>query len=430
MKIKKFICLSMCAIMLIGCSACKKNPTDSSSDYYSNISSTVSYSDVEFIESNSSSANDETGNSSQNPTSSTTSDSTDSSTKSEPTPSKDALEETFGFSSIKKVEYYCIKNIPQSDALYAVATIITNNGEDICDFTSEIICKDKNVTVNDKIITIPQSYLKSKDSILLTARHVASGISYDFTLKFEKPWNVIFEDNFDGTELNTDVWEVWDEMRDNKYSYSKDAMFLDGKGNLINRVSVLKDYDPAVQDSRQSGAITTKDKYETTYGYFEIRMKPHLTTGMWSAFWLMAGDMGDVDAVEDNSAVNGCEIDVVETIFSQKLPSHAIHWDGYYNDQTETFSASTLIKPNPEVFDGNFHTFAVRWSGYEYVFLVDGKVTVTAYPDHMGICKEPAYLLISSHIGEWAGNVTLQPGEYSDTVVDYVRVYQSSNDPK
>lgn len=392
MNVKRICCFILCIIMLVGCAACKKNPAQPSA------ASTVS---------------DKPSSS----TNSTTSESID-------------LEKTYGFSSIKKVEYYCIKNIPQSDALYAVASIITNNDDDICDFTCEIISEDKNITIEDKIITIPQSYLKSKKSIPLTARHISSGISYDFTLKFEKDWNLLFEDSFEGTELNTDIWNVWD-SNDWQYFYSPDAMFLDGEGHLINRVSILENPDPTYGYTRQSGAITTKDKYTATYGYFEIRMIPHRTTGMWSAFWLMAGDMGDKDAVADDSAENGCEIDVVESIYKDSLPSHAIHWDGYYNDQTESFGSNSLLKPMPEVFDGNFHTFAVRWSGYEYVFLVDGKVTVTAYADSIGICNQPAYMLISSHFGEtWAGAVSLQPGEYSDTVVDYVRIYQSPNDPE
>lgn len=46
------------------------------------------------------------------------------------------------------------------------------------------------------------------------------------------------------------------------------------------------------------------------------------------------------------------------------------------------------------------------------------------------ICNQPAYMLISSHFGEtWAGDVTLKAGEYSDTVVDYVKIYQSPSNP-
>ena len=112
-----------------------------------------------------------------------------------------------------------------------------------------------------------------------------------------------------------------------QYFYSPDSIFLDGKGHLVNRVSILDTPHPEYEYTRKSGAITSKDKYDSTYGYYEISMIPHLTTGFWGAFWLMAGDMGDPDAADDNSSVNGAEIDVVETIFDTKIPSHAVHWD-------------------------------------------------------------------------------------------------------
>lgn len=274
---------------------------------------------------------------------------------------------------------------------------------------------------------MPYDYIKKHDSVKLTAYHSGTEAKYDFTIKFEDEWNVIFEDNFDGNTINTDIWNIWDSA-DWQYFYSPDSLFLDGEGHLINRVSILETPDSKYGYSRQSGAMTTKDKYTSTYGYYEIRLKPHLTYGMWSAFWLMAGDMEDKDAANDGTATNGCEIDILESIYKTKIPSHAIHWDGYYNDQTKSLNIYGKMAPMPEVFDGNFHTFAVRWSDQGYTFLVDGKITYTT--TEADSCNQPAYMLISSHFGEtWAGDVTLKAGEYSDTVVDYVKVYQSPKDP-
>ena len=328
--------------------------------------------------------------------------------------------------ALKRLIITVQKNFPENDAIYIVTDIITDADTNICDATTQILCDDKSIKIEQKIITVPYSYIEKHKSVKLTAYHAGTEAKYDFDLNFEDKWDVIFEDNFDGTTINTDIWNIWDSA-DWQYFYSPDSLFLDGKGNLINRVSILETADSKYGYVRQSGAMTTKDKYTSTYGYYEVRLKPHLTYGMWSAFWLMAGDMDNKDAANDGTATNGCEIDVIESIYKTKIPSHAIHWDGYTN--TKSLNTSSSLTAKPEVFDGNFHTFAVRWSEQGYAFLVDGTITYTT--TEVDCCNQPAYLLISSHFGEvWAGDVTLKAGEYSDTVVDYVKVYQSPKDPK
>ena len=330
----------------------------------------------------------------------------------------------YGFSEIKKVNYYCAKNTPKSDSIYVVSSVTTDK-EEKKSIDLKLICSNEDIKINGKSITIPYEYTKKHKSVKLNALHEPTGISCDFTLKFEDKWELTFEDNFDGTELNTDVWNVWDEMRDWRYAYSKDNIFLDGKGNLINRMSVSDDYDAETGEGRFTGTITTLDKFEQTYGYYEIRMIPNLTSGLWSAFWLVGGDMSDKDAADDGSAENGFEVDIVETYYYRTDPAQTIHWDGYYNDQTK--SKSFKMAGLDHIFDGDYHTFAFRWGPDEYAFLIDGEVTNTT--SEMGICNMPAYVLVSAHYGN-AGEFVMKPGEYSDMIVDYVKVYQSPTDPK
>lgn len=331
------------------------------------------------------------------------------------------MEEKYGFNSIENVEYNCLKDIPYGDAEYEITGVLTDKGSDV-GYVSDITCDDKGVTVNEKVVTIPYEYKKKHDYVTITAKHKFSKTSCKFKINFDK-WDLIFEDNFDGTTLNTKIWNVWDSA-DWQYFYSPDSIFLDGKGHLVSRVSILDNPDPKYEYTRKSSAITSKDKYDSTYGYYEISMIPHLTTGFWGAFWLMAGDM-DGDAPDDNSSVNGAEIDVAETIFDTKITNHAVHWDGYEN--TKSWNIYNELSPIPNVFDGKFHTFAVRWTPDEYVFMIDGNVT--ARTEAQGGCNQPAYMLISSHFGEWwAGDLTLKAGEYSDMIVDYVRIYQTPSD--
>lgn len=385
MSIKRILCLTLCFALLLCCSACKNVDTFTSSDCI-----------------NTSSIKDNT-----------------SSTESALT--IDKLEKEYGFSSIKDVKYYCVKNVPESDAIYTITQIINNHDNNVCDYTFDVLCENKDVKIDDKTITIPYSYLQKNNSIELTVIHYLSNITYNFTLKLENEWTLLFEDNFDGTELNTEVWNVWDEERDWRYSYSKDNMLLDSQGNLVNRMSVLKEPDAATGETRTTGTITTKDKFETTYGYFEIRMKPHQAAGLMGAFWLMCGDMGDKDAADDGTAVNGCEIDIVETFYHTKNPSHTIHWDGYTHTKSQGFNN----QGRDDIFDGNFHTFAFLWTPEEYVFFIDNEIT--ARTNEIDICNQPGYILISSHFNSNAGELPIGVGEHTDMIVDYVKVYKNKN---
>ena len=425
MKFNRILCLMLCVAILLCATACRKNPSSLSSNSSDTSSFEEVYQDVEFIEPDNTVTSSKTDTSSQNNTSSTVSDS-----GSKPTPSqtddsaKDVLAMLYGFKSIEKVNYYCVKNLPNSDAIYAITEIITDTGTNICDSTSEILCDDKNIKIDQKIITVPYSYLKKHKSVKLTAYHSGMDVKLDFTIKFEDKWDLVFEDDFEGTTIDLNKWNIWDEMRDWRYSYSKDNMILDGKGNLINRMSVLEKPDTVTGETQISGAMTTQGKFETTYGYFEIRMIPHKAEGLMGAFWLMCGDMGDKDAADDGTAKNGCEIDIIETFYHRKDPSHTIHWDGYTHTKSHHFNNSG----RDDIFDGNYHTFAFRWSPTEYAFLIDN--VVTGKTNEVDICDQPGYLLISSHFNTNAGTLPIGAGEHTDMIVDYVRVYQCPNDPK
>lgn len=429
MKSKRVFCLALCLSLLMGTAACSKVEDAFSSNSSGGVISTVTsskedYTDAEIVSSEDNSS--VSSNTSSNTSSSTTSN-TSSTTSSEGNSlsAGDLMEMLYGFKSIKRVDYNCIRNLEGSDTMYSVSAIITNKDTDIVTDTSVLIsCADKNVKIDGTVITVPASYTKNKKSVKCTVEHSGVGTKYDFTIKPVGSWNLIFEDTFDGPTVNTDVWNVWDEKRDWRYSYSKDNMFIDANGNLVNRMSVNENPDAVTGETQISGAMTTQGKFETTYGYFEVRLKPHKAAGLMGAFWLMCGDMGDKNAADDGTAKNGCEVDIIETFYHRLDPSHTIHWDGYTYTKSHGFSNSG----REDIFDGNFHTFAFRWSPTEYTFFIDG--VVSAKTTKVDICDQPGYLLISSHFNTNAGTLPIGVGEHTDMLVDYVRVYSCPEDTK
>ncbi len=415
---KKIISLIICFVMVLSISACNNVDENSSTNSSDNSSSPAST--VTSTEQNTSKQPDSSSNNSSSKPDNSSNDSSDNSSN---TSSQD-----YGLSRITNITYKCLKDLPGGDAQYQLDTVSTDTGTAL-DYMFDLSCKDKSIKIDKLVVTIPFEYRQKHDSVTVTATHRFAKISGEFVIKFDK-WNLVFEDDFNGTTLNTNVWNVWDEKRDSGYAYSKQNSFLDGKGNLVNRMSVLKEPDPITGQTKLTSVIETNDKFETTYGYFEIRMIPHRAMGLMGAFWLNCGDMSNENAPKDNTAVNGCEIDIVETFYHTKTPAQTIHWDGYgwYQDengewQTVTKTKGLYVPPMENIFDGNYHTFSLYWSPEEYIFFVDGEVTNRT--DVMGICNQPGYILISSHFNTDAGELPLKPGEHTDMIVDYVRVYKT-----
>jgi len=246
--------------------------------------------------------------------------------------------------------------------------------------------------------------------------------------------NLIFSDDFDGTELNKINWDLcpeWD--RQGRSTWKDDMVYVSG-GNLhlkFKRDAALgasKSKNSAIANNWiRAGAVRTRKKNDTilfqnNYGYYEARIKFPVVSGTWGAFWLMGTTVGSVG----NGGKDGTEIDIVETIRNQNGEYNAaLHWDGYGADHKSVGSDKNNRPVN--IYDGEFHVFALDWSPTEYVFSVDGKefwrVDGGAKFQNVGINKKPNYIKLTVESADWAGDIPNDFNE-SEMLVDYVRVYR------
>ncbi|MCM1523351.1 MAG: glycoside hydrolase family 16 protein [Ruminococcus sp.] len=255
---------------------------------------------------------------------------------------------------------------------------------------------------------------------VLTAVSTAAGknVESDNDLKNEitvdgKDYIIVFEDDFDGGELDGSKWKRCPEQkRQDRNNYWRDEMsYLDGKGNLV----IGMKYDK-YRGEYMSGGVRTKGLFEQAYGYFEIRCTVNTVPGYWTAFWLM----NDCVVSEENGGVDGTEIDIFESPFcGEGKIQHTLNWDGY----GKAHKALGKIT-DADVYDGEYHTFGLLWTEEEYVFYIDGKETWrTCAEEAEGVCGEPLYIKISSETGSWTG--LADPKTLPDEMmVDYVRVYK------
>lgn len=218
-----------------------------------------------------------------------------------------------------------------------------------------------------------------------------------------KAWKLVWQDEFNGTQLDESKWEVPENRRRDGF-WSRKAISLDGKGNLV--ISALKEGDKFLD-----GCVRTRGKFEHAFGYFVARTKFQKEEGHWTAFWMYAPSVGKIG----NEGRDGTEIDIMEKPSLDDEMNHALHWDGYgkqHRSKAHKFKV-------PGIMDG-YHDFALWWTPSEYVFYVDGKETWRT--DAGGVCQVPLYLKLSDEIGKWAGDIKKAklPDEF---LVDYVRVY-------
>ena len=218
-----------------------------------------------------------------------------------------------------------------------------------------------------------------------------------------KAWKLVWNDEFEGTKLDSSKWEVPEGPRRDGH-WSRKAIALTGEGKLV--ISALKEGDRYLD-----GCVRTRGKFEHAFGYYVARAKFQQQPGHWTAFWLYNASVGKVG----NDGRDGTEIDIMEKPWLNEKVQHALHWDGY----GEHHRSKGHVARAPGVMEG-YHDFGLWWSEDEYVFYVDGKETWRTNAG--GVCQVPLYIKLSDEIGKWAGDIKTAtlPDEF---FVDYVRVY-------
>ncbi|NLK41643.1 MAG: glycoside hydrolase family 16 protein [Planctomycetes bacterium] len=226
-------------------------------------------------------------------------------------------------------------------------------------------------------------------------------------------WKLTFADEFDGTVIDPNLWTVVHRNRPQRKNnfWHRECAVLDGRGLL--RVITRK--SPERQGWYDTACLETQQTFTQRFGYFEIRAEMQSQPGFWSAFWAMPAPPGDIGSTRFGG-MDGTELDIFEKNTLDEEVQHTLHWDGYgKHHKTAGYRAKV-----PGVMEG-FHTFGLLWTPEEYVFYVDGKQTWRTSAG--GVAQVPVYLIISSEIGDWGGDITQAqlPDEFR---VDYVRAWQ------
>ena len=243
-------------------------------------------------------------------------------------------------------------------------------------------------------------------------------------------WNLVFEDNFDGTSLDTKKWNStynWGPTHNHRAYCAKENVIVSdgtlklkgekkthpdakGKKAKFNNKEIPVDYT--------SGAIDTKGHFEVKYGYIEGRFKAPWQKGTWPAFWTLQDGWPP-------------EIDILEIPASRKQHHYYLHYTdpSWYNSHGSAWDHEASFgghKDDNTDRSAGFHTYAVEWDESTLSFYFDDK-KFASYNRPTEIRQLSAqYIIVNLAIGGWAGDdieITADKPAYFEA--DWVRVWQA-----
>ena len=207
---------------------------------------------------------------------------------------------------------------------------------------------------------------------------------------------LVWEDNFDAPELNSDWWNVDDNARGGG---NAELQYYAPKNVTIERHPVIgesclvlnaqrEDYYYTTAEGAQgyrpatSARLNTQDKVTVEYGKVEARIAfPNTADGLWPAFWMLgnnlATNLGDDDAIDNLAEVLAAqgrvvwpkcgEIDICEMGHKNGIVAGtqdryfngACHWGESWNNGAYPNVGKFHTWDYP--VQGDFHLFTLVW---------------------------------------------------------------------
>ncbi|MBR5528261.1 MAG: glycoside hydrolase family 16 protein, partial [Clostridia bacterium] len=224
----------------------------------------------------------------------------------------------------------------------------------------------------------------------------------------EKNWKLVWNDEFDGTQLDTTKWGF------RRYFWGKlSPTFTDEGvefcGDSTMKINLIKKGDDYFSAHLQTGSLTfdippepefknkfwrfgtkEKPKFMHKFGYYEIRCKLPKNPGWHAAFWLQAPGIG----THPDPAQCGVECDIMEN-YLQHTKGEMICGNGWNGYGAESTWYGHFHFPYEETADG-WHTYAVDWSKAGYIFYADGKEVGRQMAPECAVSEVEQFILVST----------------------------------
>lgn len=234
-------------------------------------------------------------------------------------------------------------------------------------------------------------------------------------------YSLVFEDEFEGTQLNTDLWE-YRGSGPRRGGFNAPSQVKVENGNMILTGEYLE--NGMYGEGWYTGMVKLKERY--CKGYFEIRCIVNSDPGFWSAFWLQADH--PYEAEYSQGGVGGCEIDIFESMsfdsaIGKNSVTQTVHCAGVDGVQ-EGFQSNNLGDFYGNNIYSEYNTYGLEWTDDEYIFYINGVETRrTSFGNGVSEVLEDVIVSLEIPVGEELENLE-KDNFKTEYIVDYVRIYQ------
>jgi|GEM_PF-1341350 len=259
---------------------------------------------------------------------------------------------------------------------------------------------------------------------------LVSAVSLALAVPASAQWTLAWSDEFDGTSIDTGVWE---HMLGDGSAYGNP-----GWGNNELQIYTSDAANSYVQDGSlhivaiksgsnyTSARLRTQGSVDIQYGRIEARMKLPTGQGIWPAFWMLP-----TNSPYGGWAASG-EIDIMESINDANRVYGTIHYGDYWPN-----NASTGGSYGGGIdYSAGFHVMAIEWEPDQIRWYMDGIQyasvnsstwwSVAAPGNPRAPFDTPFHMLLNIAVGgDWPGYPDGSTQFPQTLEVDYVRVYQA-----
>jgi Glycosyl hydrolases family 16 len=258
----------------------------------------------------------------------------------------------------------------------------------------------------------------------------ASGCQGTTPLGLPGSWNCTFDDEFDGTTLNTNNW-VPQVTAASGYTNGATACYQDNpqtisvSGGYLNLTALqvapftCPDGSNTFTTTYEAGMVSTSGLFDQTYGAFEVNAKlpPSVVEGLQETMWLYPQNLtygawpasGEIDFAEFYSEYPGLDVPYIHYAQSSTDPN-ATSYDCLINQDS-------------------FNTYGVDWTPTSITVLDNGQPCLVDTPTTGSEpFNEPFFIALTQALG--VGTNAFSPGVTelpATTQIDWVRAWSPAS---